>query len=322
MTIVETRVITGGVDTHLDVHVAAALDAIGGELGVESFPTTPAGYAALTDWLMSFGTVERVGVEGTGSYGAGLARHLHAAGVTVIEINRADRAARRAQGKSDPLDALSAARTALSRKATGSPKGRDGQVEAIRALMVTKRSTRRDRTATINQMRAMVLSGPDDLRTRFAHHTTALLIAEAAVMRPRTGEVVGYTTRTDQLARDLIKACPPTRAALPWLVRNNQQLPLDNPYKLRSGAAATPWSPSFERVVRYSPRQRRAPTRAPRFRNTRRDPSVVMCGRVDPPIPTGDGPVIRVPGSRRMVTQPRWRRRPRPGRSRLAAPHG
>ena len=195
MTIVETRTVTGGVDTHLDVHVAAALDAIGGELGVESFLTTPAGYAALTDWLMSFGTLERVGIEGTGAYGAGLARHMHAAGITVIEINRADRAARRAQGKSDPLDALSAARAALSRRAVGSPKGRDGQVEAIRALMVTKRSARRDRTATINQMRAMVLSGPDDLRARFAHHTKVALIAEAAVMRPRTGEVVGYTTR-------------------------------------------------------------------------------------------------------------------------------
>ena len=195
MTIVETRTITGGVDTHLDVHVAAALDAIGGELGVESFPTTPAGYAALTDWLTSFGTLDRVGIEGTGSYGAGLARHMHAAGITVIEINRADRAARRAQGKSDPLDALSAARAALSRRAAGSPKGRDGQVEAIRALMVTKRSARRDRTATINQMRAMVLSGPDDLRARFAHHTKTSLIAEAAVMRPRPGDVVGYTTR-------------------------------------------------------------------------------------------------------------------------------
>jgi transposase len=195
MTIVDTRTITGGVDTHLDVHVAAALDAIGGELGVESFPTTPAGFAALLRWLTSFGTLERVGIEGTGSYGAGLARYLHAAGVTVIEINRADRAARRAQGKSDPLDALSAARAALSRRATGSPKGRDGQVEAIRALMVTKRSARRDRTATINQMRAMVLSGPDDLRARFAHHTTSLLISEAAVMRPRAGEIVGYTTR-------------------------------------------------------------------------------------------------------------------------------
>ena len=83
MTIVETRAVTGGVDTHLDVHVAAVLDGIGGLLGVESFPTTPAGYTALTSWLTSFGTVDRVGIEGTGSYGAGLARHMAAVGITV-----------------------------------------------------------------------------------------------------------------------------------------------------------------------------------------------------------------------------------------------
>ncbi len=85
MTIVETRAVTGGVDTHLDVHVAAALDGIGGLLGVESFPTTPAGYTALTNWLCSFGSVQRVGIEGTGSYGAGLAAFLVAAGCQVFE---------------------------------------------------------------------------------------------------------------------------------------------------------------------------------------------------------------------------------------------
>jgi transposase len=195
MTIVETRVVTGGVDTHLDTHVAAALDNIGGLLGVESFPTTPAGYEQLSDWLVSFGTLGSVGIEGTGSYGAGLARHLHAAGVTVVEVNRADRAARRQQGKSDPLDAVSAARAALSGRATGFSKGRDGTVEAIRTLTVTKRSARRDRTATINQMRALVLTAPDVIRVRFAHHSTVSLITEAAAMRPRPGEVVDYTTR-------------------------------------------------------------------------------------------------------------------------------
>jgi transposase len=195
MTIVETRVVTGGVDTHLDTHVAAALDNIGGLLGVESFPTTPAGYEQLSDWLVSFGTLGSVGIEGTGSYGAGLARHLHAAGVTVVEVNRADRAARRQQGKSDPLDAVSAARAALSGRATGFSKGRDGTVEAIRTLTVTKRSARRDRTATINQMRALVLTAPDVIRVRFAHHSTVSLITEAAAMCPRPGEVVDYTTR-------------------------------------------------------------------------------------------------------------------------------
>ena len=109
MTIVETRVVTGGVDTHLDTQVTAALDSIGGLLGVESFPTTPAGNEQLSDSLSSFGTLGSIGIEGTGSYGAGLARHFHGAGVKVVEVNRADRAARRQQGKSDPLDAVSAA---------------------------------------------------------------------------------------------------------------------------------------------------------------------------------------------------------------------
>ncbi len=104
MTIVEDRrAITGGVDTHADTHVAAALDPIGGLLGVQEFPATTAGYARLLGWLDGFGTVCLVGIEGTGSYGAGLARHVTAAGVRVVEVDRSDRQDRRRQGKSDPL---------------------------------------------------------------------------------------------------------------------------------------------------------------------------------------------------------------------------
>jgi transposase len=107
VTIVETRAgtcaITGGVDTHADVHVAAALDPIGGLLGVREFPATTAGYVRLLDWLAGFGTVCLVGIEGTGSYGAGLARHMAAAGVRVVEVDRSDRQDRRRQGKSDLL---------------------------------------------------------------------------------------------------------------------------------------------------------------------------------------------------------------------------
>ena len=111
LTIVEdARVITGGVDTHADMHVAAALDPIGGLLGVREFPVTAAGYARLLGWLGGFGTIALVGIEGTGSYGAGLARHVAAAGIRVVEVDRSDRQDRRRQGKSDPLDAVSAAR--------------------------------------------------------------------------------------------------------------------------------------------------------------------------------------------------------------------
>ena len=102
LTIVKTRAITGGVDTHADVHVAAALDPLGGLLGVREFPATPAGYARLLEWLGGFGTVCLAGIEGTGSYGAGLARHVAAAGVRVVEVDRSGRQDRRRAGKSRP----------------------------------------------------------------------------------------------------------------------------------------------------------------------------------------------------------------------------
>jgi len=199
VTIVETRAparaITGGVDTHAGAHVAAALDPVGGLLGVQEFPATPTGYAQLLGWLGGFGAVCLVGIEGTGSYGAGLARYITAAGVRVVEVDRADRQDRRRAGKSDPLDAVSAARAAQSGRAAGAPKGRDGAVEAIRALMVAKRTARSERTQTINQARALVVTGPDDLRIRFATHAPADLVAELASLRPRPGAVVGYATR-------------------------------------------------------------------------------------------------------------------------------
>ena len=196
LTIVEdARVITGGVDTHADMHVAAALDPVGGLPGAGEFPVTPAGYARLPGWLGGFGTVGLAGIEGTGSYGAGLARHVAAAGIRVVEAGRSGRQDRRRQGKSGPLDAVSAARAAQSGRARGAPKGRDGAVEAIRALMVAKRSARSERTQTINQARSLIVTGPDDLRARFAGHTVAALVSELAALRPRPGDAAGYATR-------------------------------------------------------------------------------------------------------------------------------
>jgi transposase len=192
---VTCRTVTGGVDTHADTHVAAALDPVGGLLGVREFPATAAGYAGLLGWLGGFGTVCLVGIEGTGSYGAGLARHVTAAGIRVVEVDRSDRQDRRRQGKSDPLDAVSAARAAQSGRARGAPKGRDGAVEAIRALMVARRSAAGERTRTINQARALILTGPDDLRIRFAGHKPAALVTGLASPRPRTGDVAGHATR-------------------------------------------------------------------------------------------------------------------------------
>jgi transposase len=186
MSIVETsRPIVGGVDTHLDVHVAAAVDANGGRLGVRSFPTTPAGYHALLSWLGSFGPLERVGVEGTGAYGAGLARHLAASGIAVIEVDRPNRQERRRNGKSDELDAIEAARAVLSGRARGHAKGGSGNVEALRALLVAKRSARSIRIRTTGQLRHLVVTAPDDLRERLGGLTTKSLVAHAAALRPR-----------------------------------------------------------------------------------------------------------------------------------------
>ncbi len=120
---------------------------------------------------------------------------MAAAGVRVVEVDRADRQDRHRQGKSDPLDAVSAARAAQSGRASGAPKGRDGAVEAIRALVVAKRSARNERTQAINQARALVLTGPDDLRSRFAGHAAAAFVAGIAALRPRPGDVPGYATR-------------------------------------------------------------------------------------------------------------------------------
>ena len=196
MTIVEDAcVITGGVDTHADTHVAVAPDPLGGLLGVREFPATAAGYAGLLSWLGGFGTVAMVGVEGAGSYGAGLARHLAAAGIRVVEVDRADRQDRRRAGKSDPLDAVSAARAVQSGRASGAPKGRDGAVEAIRSLMVARRSTRNERTQVINQARSLILTGPDELRARFAGHCAAALAEGIAALRPRPGDAAGHAVR-------------------------------------------------------------------------------------------------------------------------------
>ena len=187
--------VIGGVDTHADVHVAAAIDTNGGVLGIESFSVDAAGYRSLLSWLSGFGPVVRVGVEGTGSYGVGLARHLHANGVEVVEVDRPDRQARRRFGKSDPVDAEAAARAALSGSAKTTPKRRDGTVEQMRVLMIARRSARMQRNQTLNQLRQIVITGPDEVRARFKDRYKTGLVSEAAAMRPRKGsDPITYTT--------------------------------------------------------------------------------------------------------------------------------
>ena len=176
--------VTGGVDTHGQTHHAAVIDSVGRQLGDCEFPTTPAGYRQLTSWLRTYGELSRVGVEGTGAYGAALARHLRTQAITVVEVDRPDRKARRARGKSDPLDAYAAARAALSGSASGIPKQRDGQVEAIRTLRVARRSAVKARTQAMNQLRALLLTGPAGLREQLRHLSPTVLVTTCAALRP------------------------------------------------------------------------------------------------------------------------------------------
>jgi transposase len=187
MTIVGTNpeAVIGGVDTHSDVHVAAAVNHVAGVLGVEAFPTTRVGYRQLASWLRSHGELALVGVEGTGSYGVGLARYLTRSGISVVEVNRPNRQTRHRQGKSDPVDAVAAARAALSGTATGSPKSRDGNVEAIRVLMIARRSAVDTRIETLNQLRHLVFTATPEIRAKFTGLTPISLANRASGLRPR-----------------------------------------------------------------------------------------------------------------------------------------
>jgi transposase len=178
------RSITGGVDTHLDVHVAAALDERGALLGVESFATTESGYKKLLGWLSDFGPVELVGIEGTGSYGAGLTRHLQSEHVRVVEVDRPNRQRRRLKGKSDPQDAISAARAALSGEACGEAKTRDGNVESMRVLRVARSSARKGRTQALNQMRGLISTAPESIRAELRSLNVFHLLERASTFRP------------------------------------------------------------------------------------------------------------------------------------------
>jgi transposase len=201
--------VTGGVDTHGHTHHAAVLDYIGRQLGDREFPTSPAGYRALLQWMRGHGVLDRVGVEGTGTYGVGLARHLREAGVHVVEVDRPDRRARRAQGKSDPLDAYSAAQAALSGRASVVPKVRDGKVEAIRAIRVARSSAVKARTQATNQLKALIVTGSPGFRQQLRHLSTPLIIAHCARLRP---------------SPDLGDPEQATKTALRRLARRHQQL--------------------------------------------------------------------------------------------------
>jgi transposase len=202
--------VIGGIDTHKDLHVAAVMDAAGTVLGTESFSTTRAGYRALIRWMRSYGDVRLVGVEGTGSYGAGVTRQLTEAGIEVLEVDRPDRSHRRLRGKSDTLDAEAAARAALAGNRTSTPKTNDGMVESLRVLRLTRSSAVRSRTVALQLLRNHIVSAPEELRDQVRNLTRMQLIRSCAGWRPDT---VGF--------RDPVVA---TRIALKSLARRILEL--------------------------------------------------------------------------------------------------
>jgi transposase len=211
------RVVVIGVDTHADTHTAATVDAFGRILDTIEVPATPAGYRQLLAWARKFGRVERAGVEGTGAYGAGLARFLTEHNITVVEVNRVNRQHRRRHGKSDPADAEAAARAVLAGEATGIAKDTTGNVEAIRVLHLTRRSAVKAKTQAANQITNLVLTAPEPLRTQLRVMSTTQRIRTAA--RWRTTPATDPTTATRTAIRSLARR---------WLALHDEILDLEH----------------------------------------------------------------------------------------------
>ena len=270
-----------GIDTHLDSHVVVALDQLGRRLGVLTVPTTSDGYRALLSWAAGFGPLRSAGIEGTGSYGAGLTRYLKAKGIEVLEVERPKRRHLRRRGKSDPIDAEAAARAVLSGEAAGKPKSGNGKVEMIRALRAARCSAVKSKTQAANQLQNLVVTAPDGLRDRLRGLSTKALATEAGRFRPgerpsSPEEATKFALRSiarryralseeiaqldSQLAR-LVAEVAPGLLALPAVGTNHAATLLvvagDNPERLRSEASfaslcgVAPIPASSGKTVRY-----------------------------------------------------------------------
>ncbi len=274
-----------GVDTHLDAHAAVALDHHGRRLGALSLPTTEKGYEELLLWAKGFGPVRCVGVEGTSSYGAGVARHLTSRGIEVLEVERPKRhqrsTSRRNRGKSDHADAEAAARTVLAGEAASVPKSGDGCVEMIRVLRAARRAAVKARTQAANQLKNLVVTAPEGLRRRLRGLSTKALVATAVRLRP--GESLGnpeeatkfalrsvarrYRSLSEEITELdvqlgwLVARVAPALVALPGVGTDHAATLLvtagDNPERLRSEASfaslcgVSPVEASSGKVVRH-----------------------------------------------------------------------
>ena len=174
-----------GVDTHKDIHAAVAISATGVHLAATTVPASSKGYATLEAWAKSMGPVQAFGVEGTGSYGAGLSRFLRERGHSVIEVNRPNRQLRHQKGKSDVVDAESAARAVLAGQAVGQPKSGTGTVEMIRHLKVARDTAVKARTQAMQTLKAIIVCSPDALREQLDQVSGKMtLLRRLASLRP------------------------------------------------------------------------------------------------------------------------------------------
>ncbi len=179
--------VIGGIDTHQDLHTAAVVDPTGSVLGTRVFATTPAGYRAMLRWFRSRGEIVRVGVEATGSYGAGVARHLALAGIPVLEVTGPDPVRRSRQGKDDCLDAVAAAQAALWGQRVQVAKDRSGAVEALRTLRTTRRSAMKARKASLQLLHSTIVAAPDEVRDQVRNLTRMRRLRTCASWRPDLG---------------------------------------------------------------------------------------------------------------------------------------
>lgn len=192
-----------GVDTHADTHTAVAINGLGQKLDIIEIPTTAAGYRHLVVWARALGCWERAGVEGCGAYGAGLARHLTGEQIAVIEVDRPNRQRRRRRGKSDPTDAEAAARAVLAGDATGTAKTTTGLVEAVRILHLTRRSAVKARTQAGNQIKDLILTAPEAIRSKLRTLNTRQRVRVCAAWRP--GPVTDPASATRRALHDLAR---------------------------------------------------------------------------------------------------------------------
>ena len=183
-------IVIGGVDCHADTHQAAVLTTEGRLLATAQFPTTARGYGRLLEWMTSHGTVMQIGVEGSGCYGAELTRHLQAAGIAVVEINRPHLHTRARRGKTDAIDAEAAARKVLAGECTAIPKDTTGIVEAIRQLHLARASAIQARTAALNQLGGILITAPADVRQSLTAKTLQGKAAQCAKWRPHHNRLV------------------------------------------------------------------------------------------------------------------------------------